>query len=209
MFGTEISTAQAAFLQTTTAVVQAVVSVSLLAWYVLAAHLDRDRIRRERSEDFDSLVRLCRDLGIDAKDKTNAHRCAASMIVSAPSDLDAAVRARLAAWKTDMTVIYVCLNEVPHYEVRNPAFSTALTRLWMEVDARTVDPKRFDRPEQLELFLDQKLARICREVDAMADLLKGRPLGARDAPRRLVGAAKRRGKIYATDGSPEEAIEDL
>jgi hypothetical protein len=59
----EISAGHAAFLQIATAVVQAVVSVSLLAWYVFTAHLERVRVRRERSEDFDSLVRLCRDLG--------------------------------------------------------------------------------------------------------------------------------------------------
>jgi hypothetical protein len=208
MFGTEISAGHAAFLQTATAAVQAVVSVSLLAWYVLTAHLERVRARRERAEDFDSLVMLCRELGIEAKNKTEAHRHRASSIPEETSDPAEATQARLASWKADMTVVYVCLNEVPHYEVRNPAFSTALTRLWMEVDARAVDPRGYDRVDQLVSFLDEKHCRICREIDAMTSLLTA-PKTAQELQRRLVGAAKRRGKIYSVSGTAQEQVERL
>ena len=150
--------------QTATAVVQAVCSITLLAWYVLAAHLARRQARRERIEAFDSLVRLCRDLGLEAKTKTGQHLVA----VRAPSgDL----QHRMTAWKADMAVIYVCLDVVPHYEVRSPAFSQALTRLWCEVDVKTIDPGAFGETSELVAFLTRKLERICVEVDAMAALL--------------------------------------
>lgn len=203
MTGTEVNAGNAAFLQTATAVVQAIVSVGLLTWYVLAAHLDRTRIRRERSEDFNSLVMLCRDLGVEAREKTAEHRRSASAISSVPSERSAALEAGLAMWRRDMTVIYVCLNEAPHYEVRNPAFSIALTRLWMEVDARTIEPKSIEAPEQLILFLDHKLACICREIDAMAGLLDGSRM-AQGPQWRLVGARKGGGKTYSVNGSVQE-----
>jgi len=151
--------------QTATAMVQAVCSVTLLAWYVLAAHLARRQTRRERQEGFASLVRLCRDLGDGAKARTSAHlddaRCA--------KDGDA--KARFLAWKADMRVIYVCLDVVPHYEVRNPAFSQALTRLWCEVDLKDEEPGSFSDMSRLVGFLTAKLGRICFEVDAMDALL--------------------------------------
>jgi hypothetical protein len=179
--------------QTGTAIVQAVCSIGLLGWYVLAAHLERRRVRLERSDDFDSLVKLCRDLGVEAKDKTFAHLSAAS-IAPAEDPLQ-----RLASWRSDMTIIYVCLNEVPHYEVRNPAFSTALTRLWLEVDARGVEAERFADAEQLVRFLGLKFDRICVEVDAMARLLTGSP-AERAIGRGLDGRAHRRGYAYTRDG---------
>jgi hypothetical protein len=181
---------QAAAWQTGTALVQAVCSVSLLGWYVLAAHLDRRRLRREKADDFDSLVRLCRDLGAEAQDKTAAHRRDAA---AAPTGAVGVVEAqrRLALWRSDMQVIYVCLNEVPHYEVRNPAFSTALTRLWLAVDARSLQD--IAEPQTLVGFLDAQFDRICREVDAMALLLE--PSGAaRAAGLRRTGG--RRGNTY-------------
>jgi hypothetical protein len=208
MFGTEISAGHAAFLQTATAIVQAIVSVSLLAWYVLTAHVERVRARRERSEDFESLVLLCRELGIEAKNKTEAHRRRASSIAEGTSDPAEATQAALASWKADMTVVYVCLNEVPHYEVRNPAFSTALTRLWMEVDARNVDPKGYERGDQLASFLDEKHERVCREIDAMAALLTV-PKTAPELQSRLVGAAKRRGNMYSVSGTVQEHVERI
>ena len=128
---------QSVMWQTATAVVQAVCSVTLLAWYVLAAHLARRQARRERGETFNSLVRLCRDLGADAKARTNAHLDGAA---HAPDDDP---QARFTAWKTDMRIIHVCLDVVPHYEVRDPAFSQALTRLWCEVDLKGVEPAAF------------------------------------------------------------------
>jgi hypothetical protein len=208
MFGTEISAGHAAFLQTATAIVQAIVSVSLLAWYVLMAHLERVRATRERSEDFESLVMLCRELGIEAKNKTEAHRRRVLSIAEGTSDPTEATQATLASWKADMTVVYVCLNEVPHYEVRNPAFSTALTRLWMEVDARAVDPKGYERADQLASFLHEKHERVCREIDAMTALLTA-PKAAQEVQKRLVGAVKRRGKIYSVAGAVQEPVERL
>jgi hypothetical protein len=186
-------TESSAIWQTGTAIVQAVCSIGLLGWYVLAAHLERRRVRRERSDDFDSLVKLCRDLGVEAKDKTFAHLSAAS---SAPAEDPLQ---RLASWRSDMAIIYVCLNEVPHYEVRNPAFSTALTRLWLEVDARTVDAERFADTQQLVRFLGLKFDRICVEVDAMASLLASSP-AERATGRRPDGRAHRRGYAYTQDG---------
>src|SRR5271154_4840690 len=115
-------------------------SITLLGWFVLAAHLDRVRIRRDKSADFDALVRLCRDLGAEAEEKSRAHLPAITTGLNSPPPSAAGVAGRVAAWRSEMTVIYVCLNEVPHYEVRNPAFSTALTRLWLAVDARNVAP---------------------------------------------------------------------
>ncbi len=157
-------TEQSVVWQTATAVVQAVCSITLLAWYVLAAHLARRQARRERTEAFDSLVRLCRDLGREAKIKTSQHRDAARTLDSEP-------RQRLAAWKADMAILYVCLDVVPHYEVRNPAFSQALTRLWCEIDVKAIDPGAFGDTAALVAFLTRKLERICVEVDAMAALL--------------------------------------
>ncbi len=151
--------------QTATAVVQAVCSVTLLAWYVLAAHLARCQARRERQEGFASLVRLCRDLGNDAKARTSEH------LETAKRATDGDAGERFTAWKADMKVIYVCLDVVPHYEVRNPAFSQALTRLWCEVDLQEVKPERLNDRPQLIAFLAAKLARICVEVDAMNTLL--------------------------------------
>ena len=151
--------------QTATAVVQAVSSIILLAWYVLAAHLARRQVRRERTEAFDSLVTLCRDLGADARIRTSTH-------------LDAAARApdgdpqqHFAAWRAEMRIIYVCLDVVPHYEVRNPAFSQALTRLWCEVDLATLEPDSFEEMPQFVAFLTAKFERIRIEVDAMNALL--------------------------------------
>ena len=161
--------------QTATAVVQAVCSVTLLAWYVLAAHLARRQARRERQEGFASLVRLCRDLGDGARARTSAHleeaRCAA----------DGGAQEHFMAWKTDMKVIYVCLDVVPHYEVRNPAFSQALTRLWCEVDLKDVEPATFRDMPQLISFLTAKLERVCFEVDAMNALLDSQREGGRRA----------------------------
>jgi len=186
-------TDNSAIWQTGTAIVQAVCSIGLLGWYVLAAHMERRRVRRERSDDFDSLVRLCRDLGVEAKEKTFDHLSAASNALAEDP------RQRLASWRSDMAIIYVCLNEVPHYEVRNPAFSTALTRLWLEVDARDVDAERFTDAEPLVRFLGLKFDRICVEVDAMASLLAGSP-AERAKGRRLDGRANRRGYAYSRDG---------
>ena len=59
---------------------------------------------------------------------------------------------RLDQWRSDMAIIYVCLNEVPHYEVRNPAFSIALTRLWLEVDARNVSTRDAKHPSSSSRF---------------------------------------------------------
>ncbi len=98
-----------------------------------------------------------------------------------------------------MAIIYVCLNEVPHDEVCNPAFSTALTRLWLEVDARGVDAERFADAQQLVRFLNVKFDRICVEVDAMASLLAVSP-GERATGRRLDERAHRRGYAYTQDG---------
>jgi hypothetical protein len=206
MPGAEISVGHAALLQTLTAVVQAIVSISLLAWYVLTAHLERIRISRERLEDFTSLVMLCRDLGIEAKNKTEAHHREISAISDTSVDDKEIARSRLTLWKADMTVIYVCLNEVPHYEVRNPAFSTALTRLWMEVDARSVRPEQIEQSAKVASFLELKRARICAEVDAMADLLDD-SAPVRRSQERLGAAAKRPGKIYAANGSVRENAE--
>jgi len=197
----ELTASQAAIWQTGTAIVQAVCSIGLLAWYALAAHLERARKRREKVEEFDSLVRLCRDLGVDAKDKTKAHVRA----LSTPMEAEAVtidLSTRLDRWRSDMAIIYVCLNEVPHYEVRNPAFSIALTRLWLEVDARNVSTRDAETPEQLLAFLRQKIDRICLEVDAMASLLE-----APDQTRirgRLSAEAKRRGYRYTAEGFPEQ-----
>jgi hypothetical protein len=185
----------AAAWQTGTAVVQAVCSIILLGWYVLAAHLERRRIRREKADDFDALVRLCRDLGLEAKVKTEAHLRAIAGAPLACGDLCH----RLTAWRADMTIIYVCLNEVPHYEVRNPAFSTALTRLWLEVDCRGLVVEPDVKARDVAGLLQQKLDRICREVDAMAALLVRSPT-AYDRERRLTSGAKRRGYTYEPQG---------
>jgi hypothetical protein len=155
--------------QTTTAVVQAVCSVTLLAWYVLAAHLARRQVRRERQEGFASLVRLCRDLGDGAIARTSAH------LEGARHAMDGDASEHFVAWKADMKVIYVCLDVVPHYEVRNPAFSQALTRLWCEVDLKDVEPASFNDIPRLILFLNAKLERVCVEVDAMNALLDPPP----------------------------------
>jgi hypothetical protein len=197
----ELTAAQAATWQTAPAIVQAVCSVGLLAWYALAAHLERSRTRREKADEFDSLVRLCRDLGVDAKDKTKAHMRALSMPMEAhPVTIEPSKRLEL--WRADMTIIYVCLNEVPHYEVRNPAFSIALTRLWLEVDARNVSAGDATTAQQLLALLSQKIDRICLEIDAMASLLE-----APDRTQvrgRLSGKAKRRGYRYSAEGFPEQ-----
>jgi hypothetical protein len=103
-----------------------------------------------------------------------------------------------------MTVIYVCLNEAPHYEVRNPAIGAALTQLWMEVDARTIDPKAFEDAQQLVTFLNQKLDQICLEVDAMAELSRGHTRAPELSRRQLAGTARRRGKIYTEAGWVQE-----
>jgi hypothetical protein len=115
-------------------IIQAVVSTALLGWYVLAAHLDRQRVRREREQDFDSLVTLCRDLGIEAKLKTRIQLQELASVETGCTDDGLSATDRFWKWRADMVVLYVCLNEVPHYEVRNPEFSIALTRLWLEVD---------------------------------------------------------------------------
>lgn len=203
-----ISVGQAAFWQTATAVVQAVVSVALLGWYVLAAHLDRVRTRREQAEDFSSLVTLCRDLGIEAKSQIEAHLRAATDTKADSTAVTIALRERFISWKTEMTVIYVCLNEVPHYEVRNPTFSTALTRLWMAVDVRAVDANKFAGAEQFITCLNQKLDRICVEVDAMAELLRRYAIAPRHSlsPR---GRAGRRGKSYTEAGFVQEETTSL
>jgi hypothetical protein len=193
------SLSQSAVWQTGTAVVQAACSIGLFGWYVLAAHMERARLRREKSDDFDSLVKLCRDLGIEAKDKTFAHLSAAANAMTEVSHSKADRLARLALWRSDMAIIYVCLNEVPHYEVRNPAFSTALTRLWLEVDARGVEAEQFVDSQQLVSFLGLKFDRIGVEVEAMARLLVQKP-AERSTGRRMVGKAHRRGYSYTRDG---------
>jgi len=190
-------TAISAAWQTGTAVVQAVCSITLLAWYVLAAHMERRRVAREKIDDFDALVRLCHDLGLEAKAKTQTH------IDELKAGVGGAVACsdiphRLAAWRADMTIVYVCLNEVPHYEVRNPAFSTALTRLWLEVDGRSLVPGPLHDHDQIVQLLEDKLSRICREVDAMATLLVGRASPCIHP--RLVPGAKRRGYQYDAAG---------
>jgi hypothetical protein len=194
-----INAAQIAAWQTGTAIVQAVVSVSLLGWYVLAARLDRARMQREKTEDFDSLVRLCRDLGAEAEGKTRAH-CTVLADAVGQGVVDViAVRKILTDWQADMTVVYVCLNEVPHYEVRNPGFSTALTRLWLAVDSRAVAVDHFADPQNLQAFLNGKFEQICTEVDAMASLLNVD--SERDRrPSPLVAATGRRGYAYGPDG---------
>jgi hypothetical protein len=162
---------QAAIWQTGTAIVQAVVSIALLGWYVLAAHADRARVRREKLEDFASLVRLCRDLGSEAGEKTRSHRANLSKALEdMPTDVVDLTK-RLKAWQRDMMVAYVCLNEVPHYEVRNPEFSTALTRLWLAVDSRSTPADRLSDAASLAGFLQERLDQICIEVDSMASLL--------------------------------------
>jgi hypothetical protein len=193
--GNEIE--QAAFWQTGTAVVQAVCSITLLGWYVLAAHLDRRRGRRERAQDFDSLVRLCRDLGVEAREATERHL----VMVQAPCDIEAgeSPASRLVSWREELAVIYVCLNEVPHYEVRNPAFSTALTRLWLEVDARTVGAPGVETEASLIALLEHKRVRIDAEIEAMASLLDG----LEPTRKRLGRAHPRRGYAYGEDGFPQ------
>jgi hypothetical protein len=166
-----LNSAQAAIWQTGTAMVQAVVSVALLGWYVLAAHLDRARIRREKFEDFDALVRLCRDLGSEAGEKTRSHRANLSKTPPDVSTELVYVTKKLEAWQRDMMVAYVCLNEVPHYEVRNPEFSTALTRLWLAVDSRSEPANQLNDVASLSVFLQERLNQICIEVDSMAGLL--------------------------------------
>jgi len=195
--------------QTGTAVVQAVCSIVLLAWYVLAAHLERQRVRREKVDEFASLVRLCRDLGIEAKDKTNTHLRAASAALAGASSTPPDPRLQLASWRADMTIIYVCLNEVPHYEVRSPAFSTALTRLWLEVDARTVEPEHIDDLNQWVAFLDHKFQRICLEVDAMAGLLVTNGTLSSQGWLGRSGGVQRRGYKYGQDGFPQERSNPL
>jgi hypothetical protein len=59
-----------------------------------------------------------------------------------------------------MTVVHVCLNEVPHHEVRNPAFSTALARLWLAVDPRSASATRFTERQDLLNFLRRKVDQI-------------------------------------------------
>ncbi|THD60570.1 hypothetical protein [Phenylobacterium sp.] len=184
---------QAARLQTATAVVQAVCSIILLGWYVLAAHLERRRVRLEKADDFNALVRLCRDLGLEAKARTEAHLDDLKAL-GACEDLANLV----AGWRSDMTIVYVCLNEVPHYEVRNPAFSTALTRLWLEVDCRTIAQDACDQ-ESVADMMRRKLDRICREVDAMAALLSG-PAAPCAHQRRLASGSQRRGYDYEPAG---------
>jgi putative hemolysin len=189
--------ANAAIWQTGIAVIQAVSSVGLLAWYVGAARAARQRAREERAGDFNSLVCLCRDLGVEAKNKTELHRQAAEACDLGAGD----IQERIGAWRSDMTVIYVCLNEVPHYEVRSPTFSIALTRLWLEVDSRTVKVEDIQSSSQLEAFLAEKLGRICREVDAMAALIETASTFEND-PGRLSRKVERRGKTYAPMGYP-------
>ena len=164
-----LTVAQSMAWQTATAAIQAITSVGLLGWYLWAAHLERVRARREKAEAFESLVWLCYDLGHEARAKTDAHLAAAR---GALAQGDGGAPALFAAWKEDMVVIYVCLDEVPHYEVRSPAFSTALTRLWLEVDAKDID---YSEAGELVPFLARKHERICREVDSMAQLLGPHP----------------------------------
>jgi hypothetical protein len=198
-----IDAGQAAVWQTGTAVVQAVVSITLLGWYVLAAHMDRARMRREKLEDFDSLVRLCRDLGAEAGEKTQSHGAMLSKAL-ADSSSDVDVARSLAAWQRDMTVAYVCLNEVPHYEVRNPAFSTALTRLWLAVDSRTAPADRLSDARALAAFFQDKFDQICLEVDAMANLLSEDAKRRRGKLNPLGPRSDRRGYAYDPDGFPQK-----
>ena len=186
----------AAAWQTGTAVVQAVCSVTLLAWYVLAAHMDRQRVAREKIDDFNALVRLCHDLGMEAKTKTQKHieELKTGMGAAAGSDTGD----RLGAWRADMTIIYVCLNEVPHYEVRNPAFSTALTRLWLEVDSRSIAHGQIQNDQQVVGLLEDKLVRICWEVDAMAELLVSK--SSTYISQGAASGTKRRGYEYDPEG---------
>ena len=190
--------AQAAIWQTRTSVVQAVISVALLGWCMLAAHLDRRRLRREKDEDFASLVRLCRAPGREAEDKTKQHLQAAMRMPEGPSKGLADTAERLRIWQMDRAVVYVCLNEVPHYEVRNPAFSTALTRLWLEVDGRAVNQVDTKDRAELVALLEWKLARISREVQAMATLLAPNKRSAGEGGQLKRGG--RRGYSYSADG---------
>ena len=110
---------------------------------------------------------------------------------------DDTVTALFASWKTDMLVIYVCLNEVPHYEVRSPAFSTALARLWLEVGARNLDHDVFAGAAGLVDLLSGKCQRISLEVEAMATLLGPRRTHSPQLQRRLSHTVGRPGGVYA------------
>ena len=190
-----ISPGHAAFLQIATAIVQAVVSVGLLTWYVLAAHLERVRKTRERADEFASLVTLCRGLGLEAQARIANCREAAAAAADA-IDPDQLLKTRVASWKADMEVIYVCLNEVPHYEVRSPAFSIALTRLWLEVDARTLELSEFASPGDFDAYLEKKYACIEWEIATMAELLAEDRASGASVQRPLGGAVKHAKNAY-------------
>ena len=99
----------------------------------------------------------------------------------------------MAAWKADMGVIYVCLNEVPHFEVRSPCFSIALTRLWLEVDARSVAGSEFGSIEDFKKFLEKKHGSVGREIAAMAEIvMQGRSAGPRSGRSLTIAAQRRR-----------------
>jgi len=189
---------QAVLWQTATAVVQAVMSITLLGWYVLAAHLNRSRTRSERSANFDSLVMLCRDLEVEAKEKTLAYLRSAGEMQSQCNVVKS--KELLEKWRADMTIIYVCLNEVPHYEVRNPTFSIALTRLWRECDPRRVDLTPIERPRQISQLLNHKFDRICLEVDAMERLLETRVNSSSRGWSQPATGLGRPGKAYSEQG---------
>jgi hypothetical protein len=193
MPGLEITASHAAFLQTATAVVQAIVATGLLIWYVLASHIDRLRKVQERAEEFESLVRLCQGLGLEAQARIATCRQAVSD-QQPGDDVVQQLTTAVAAWKADMEVIYVCLNEVPHFEVRSPCFSIALTRLWLEVDARSVVGSEFGSIADFKKFLERKHGSIGREIGAMAEVTTRNDGAAPRTRRSLTMAVQRRRK---------------
>ena len=202
-----LTLAQSMAWQTATAAIQAICSVGVLAWYVWGAHVERGRQRAERAEAFSSLVQLCHDLGLEAKTKTEAYLQIARAI-GPGADVSGEMANVFASWKTDMIVIYVCLNEVPHYEVRSPAFSTALTRLWLEVDARDIANDGLSSADELVSFLSAKHERICLEVDGMARLLGNPQTWRHSAPHRQFQHVGRKGRQYSGLGSRQPLLND-
>lgn len=201
MPGFEISAGHAAFLQIATAVVQAMVSIGLLTWYVLAAHAERVRKTRERAEEFESLVMLCRGLGLEAQARILTCQEVPPIAASASANPDQQLKTRIARWKTDMEVIYVCLNEVPHYEVRSPAFSIALTRLWLEVDARALEVSEFNSSHDFDAYLEGKYSCIGWEIDAMAQLLNEDGVSGAAVQRTLADPVRRAENTFPSSRS--------